>query len=193
MSTGFIFARLFHVFFEEPAYYLEDFSRVLDVWSGGFVWYGGVVFGTLSGVLLMRWRKEPIARWLDLFAPIGALGYALGRFACLFVGCCYGKTFVWNEHIIRHPTQLYSIVLELLALAYLLRVEKSGRLREGELILRWVIIHGINRLVIEQFRGDPRGPELLGLSIATWISSALILSAGAVTFLGYRPEKKRPA
>ncbi len=117
MICGFFGARLFHVFFEEFAYYQEDWRRVIDVWRGGFVWYGGAITGTFCGVLLLYFRKEPIARWLDLFAPIGAAGYAMGRLACLFVGCCYGTVFTFGEHLVRHPTQIYAIVLECVTLA----------------------------------------------------------------------------
>jgi len=189
MVCGFLFARLFHVFFEEPAYYAEDPMRVFDLWRGGFVWYGGALFGALGAVLFLKWKREPIGRWLDLFAPLAAGGYAMGRLACLCVGCCYGKTFAIGEHIIRHPTQLYSSLLEALTLVVLLWQEKHLKLREGELFVRWVLLHSINRLIVEQFRDDPRGPMLLGFSIATWISLALILAMGSVTFMGERKGK----
>jgi phosphatidylglycerol:prolipoprotein diacylglycerol transferase len=188
MIAGFIFARLFHVFFEEPAYYWESPMRVFDIWRGGFVWYGGAIGATLATIGFLRWKREPMGRWLDLFAPICAAGHAMGRVACLFVGCCYGKTFTWGDHVIRHPTQAYSIILETMILAYLVRTEKSKTLPEGGLFLRWIFLHSFARMVIEQFRDDPRGPMYGNLSISTWISLAIFVGTG-VTLLRSRLAK----
>src|SRR4051812_41562933 len=41
MISGFIGARVFHVVFEEPQYYLHSPMRVFAFLQGGFVWYGG--------------------------------------------------------------------------------------------------------------------------------------------------------
>lgn len=185
MITGFAGARLFHVFFEEPAYYAEDPSRVLEVWRGGFVWYGGAVIGALASLAFLKWKREPIARYLDLFAPVGALGYAIGRVACLFTGCCFGDVCVIagetpkENFAFRYPTQAFAIVFELIALVLLLRWEKTRRdskwfARQGQIFLAWVLLHGVGRLAMESLRGDPRGSFILGLSISTWISAGLI-------------------
>jgi phosphatidylglycerol---prolipoprotein diacylglyceryl transferase len=185
MTTGFVGSRLFHVFFEEPAYYFEDFSRVLEVWRGGFVWYGGAIIGALCSLAFLKWKREPIARYLDLFAPVGALGYAIGRVACLFTGCCFGNVCLikgenpYENFAFRFPTQLLAIVFEIIALLVLLRLEKTRSeskwfARQGQIFLAWLMLHGVGRILMESLRGDPRGEFIFGLSISTWISTALI-------------------
>jgi phosphatidylglycerol:prolipoprotein diacylglycerol transferase len=190
MITGFVGSRLFHVFFEEPAYYWARPSLVFDIWSGGFVWYGGALLGAVSAVLFLFWKREPIPRWLDLFAPVAALGYAVGRVACVLTGCCYGRVFTFGGEMYRHPTQTYAVVWELCVLVVLLAVEKRGKLRRpGQLFWLWLCLHALGRIVMESFRDDPRGPALAGLSISTWISIALLLGAFAVGF-GFRRRRK---
>jgi phosphatidylglycerol:prolipoprotein diacylglycerol transferase len=184
MISGFVGSRLFHVFFEEPAYYWEHPWRIFDIWSGGFVWYGGALLGAVCSVLFLRWKRESLGRWLDLFAPVGALGYAIGRMACVLTGCCYGRVFTWGGEMYRHPTQSYAVLWELGALATLLLIEKRGRLRRpGQLFWLWLSLHAVGRIAMESFRDDPRGPALAGLSISTWISVALLASALAVGFV----------
>jgi phosphatidylglycerol---prolipoprotein diacylglyceryl transferase len=190
MITGFVGSRLFHVFVEEPAYYMTNPLLVFDIWRGGFVWYGGALVAGACGVLFLRWKRESIAPWLDLFAPIGALGYAIGRFACFATGCCFGKTVSLPEALggwtIRYPTQAFAVLFEATLFIVLLKIENARRLRKvpswlnekGQLFFFWLTGHAIGRLIMESFRGDPRGPEPLGLSVATWISLALLLSAG---------------
>jgi phosphatidylglycerol:prolipoprotein diacylglycerol transferase len=179
MIFGFVGSRLFHVFFEEPAYYRAHPILVFDIWSGGFVWYGGAVLGTVASILFLRWKKEPIARWLDLFAPVCALGYSIGRMACVLTGCCYGRVFEMGGELYRHPTQSYAVIWGLGVLALLLFLEKRWVRRDGQLFLIWLALHACGRIFMEAFRDDPRGPALAGLSVSTWISiGLLVLSLG---------------
>lgn len=174
MIFGFLGARLFHVIFEEPKYYLESPFRIFEIWRGGFVWYGGVILGAFAGVATVRYKKLPLRTWLDFFAPIAALGYGLGRIACFLAGCCYGAVCVLSDGSkIRHPTQLYAVAWELAVVVALLRLENRS-LRPGSVFAAWVVLHSIGRVIMEHFRADPRGPEPLGLSLATWISGILI-------------------
>jgi phosphatidylglycerol:prolipoprotein diacylglycerol transferase len=203
MIFGMLGARLFHVAFEEPRYYLEEPMRVFQLWRGGFVWYGGALLGALASVLYVRHKKLPLGTWLDLFAPVAALGYALGRVACFLTGCCFGSVCVLGSGLrFRHPTQLYAILWELAALWLLLILERArGRVMpalkiplsiwqpfnrwlkpSGRLFALWLVLHGLGRILMEAFRADPRGPEPLGFSIATWISMLLILSTLALTW-----------
>jgi phosphatidylglycerol:prolipoprotein diacylglycerol transferase len=189
MITGFVGSRIFHVAFEEPRYYLENPIRVFQFWRGGFVWYGGAIVGSISALAFLFERKQPLLEWLDFFAPIGALGYALGRMACLFTGCCYGQIFTLPEFFghqtMRHPTQLYAVFTELISLAIVLHFEKKKNSpnpppwlkRSGRIFFLWLILHSIGRILMEAFRGDPRGPDLLTLSVSTWISFLLIVFA----------------
>ncbi|HEY2901609.1 MAG TPA: prolipoprotein diacylglyceryl transferase [Polyangia bacterium] len=69
-----------------------DCTRVLHVWEGGLVFYGGFLAAT--GLVLLFARREGWNFWTvgDVFAPGLALGHAFGRLGCFAAGCCFGKT-----------------------------------------------------------------------------------------------------
>ena len=75
------------------------FVVVLGHWDsffarGGFVFWGGLIGGTL-GVLLIAWRKHvPLWRVAEVGAPAVAAAYAVGRTGCWAVGDDYGHP--WN-------------------------------------------------------------------------------------------------
>jgi len=64
-------------------------GAILNITSGGLIYYGGVALGT-AAVLSYLWAKRyPIRRYLDLIAASLMVGLAFGRVGCLLNGCCY--------------------------------------------------------------------------------------------------------
>lgn len=183
MISGFIGGRLFHVFYESYPYYQEDYLRILYFWNGGFVFYGGALLATVCSIFYLIFiARVPFEDYLDLFAPVMSLSYMLGRIACLFAGCCYGKTCELPWAISgRHPTQAYTSLWELGVLCVLLGTEAIARpvrprwlQNPGSIFYLWMVLHGLGRLMMESFRDDFRGPSL-GLSISGWISVLIVV------------------
>lgn len=169
--------RLLHVLYEEPGYYLENPLAVLKIWQGGFVFYGGLFGALATAAFWSRRYTVPMMRWADFFAPVLALGYALGRLGCFFNGCCHGRVCELPWAVAgRHPTQLYATSMELLALFALLAFERRKDRGLGSVFFLWLVLHALNRLVMEHFRDDDRGPTPLGFSLGTWVSLLLLLS-----------------
>lgn len=189
MLGGFLGGRLLHVFFEVPQYYKEDWTRVLRVWEGGFVFFGGFAAALIGMLAYTVWKKISFLEWADFYAPVGALGYGLGRISCFLAGCCYGRscdlpwavTFSWDPHAVgRHPTQLYAVAWELLLFVALIILERKKIFQglSGMLFFFWLNFHGVGRLMMEFFRDDFRGDLIAGLTLSTWVS--LILIAGGI-------------
>lgn len=176
MALGFIGGRVAHVIFEDFAYYRTNPSAIFQFWNGGFVFYGGALLAGVGCFLLFKLRKESARDWLDLFAPVGAIGYASGRIACWLTGCCFGSVCDLSDRFsFQHPTQLYAAVWEVGVFALLLVAEKRNWIRErGGLFFTWVFFHAIGRIIMEAFRADDRGAAPLGISISTWVSLILI-------------------
>ncbi|MBU0639627.1 MAG: prolipoprotein diacylglyceryl transferase [Planctomycetes bacterium] len=64
---------------------------VINVSRGGLEYFGGLILATVC-VLFYLWRWGYSLRWyLDIIAPSGALGLALGRIGCFLNGCCWGQ------------------------------------------------------------------------------------------------------
>jgi phosphatidylglycerol:prolipoprotein diacylglycerol transferase len=70
---------------------LGDCTRVIQVWEGGLVFYGGFIGAGLLGYLFARRQGWSFWALGDLYAPSLAIGHAFGRLGCFTAGCCFGK------------------------------------------------------------------------------------------------------
>ena len=178
LVAGFLGARALHVVYEEPLLYRLHPAAVLEFWNGGFVFLGGVASAWIAAVVFCVFRKEAFWFWADIAAPAIALGYAIGRFGCFLNGCCYGGIceLPWSIYMhggFRHPTQLYASLWELALVVVLVLNERRFKV-PGRLFNTWLILHAVGRIIMENFREDPRGAALGGLSIGIWMSVTLI-------------------
>lgn len=200
MIAAMVGARLTFFAIELPAQLLSNPLAVLRIWEGGFVFFGGALASTSAGIVFLRIRRQPLRPWMDAIAPVGALGYGLGRIGCFLAGCCYGRScnLPWAAvfpagvdapaGVPIHPAQLYAVFWELFSGGVLLSIERFrvGKLQTGSLFYLWMILHGLGRLMMESFRADPRGPSILGLTISGWISLVLLLSGRILYSLNQR-------
>ncbi len=199
---GFLGARLLHVFYEAPAYYFKNPLSVFLFWEGGYVFFGGILGGLFGGLLWLKIKRKNPLPYLDLFAPILALGYAIGRLACFLQGCCYGQEthsilgvhfdslIHTGENSLRLPTQLFASMGELVLYLILIFIEKkqSPSLREGQLFTYWMVGHGINRMAMELFRNDPRGPLLFHMGLSFWLALGLFIAGLRFNLYWRRPS-----
>jgi len=90
--TSLFGARLFSWLF----YFPPDSNLWSALWdpAGGMVFYGGMIFGTLTLLVYARAAKLELSNLLDTFAPGLALGLAVGRVGCFMAGCCWGDLCV---------------------------------------------------------------------------------------------------
>ncbi|MHB8840162.1 MAG: prolipoprotein diacylglyceryl transferase, partial [Candidatus Aquicultor sp.] len=90
MIGGIIGARLVYVID-----YWRDFvgnpAQVFAIWTGGLIFYGGLIGGTLAVLAVIKLRKLSVGKVADMVAPAMAVGSAIGRLGCYANGCCYGK------------------------------------------------------------------------------------------------------
>ncbi len=64
--------------------------RLLAVWEGGLVFYGGFIGAALTAWWYMRRERMPFLAYADTLIPSVALGHFLGRLGCFSAGCCWG-------------------------------------------------------------------------------------------------------
>jgi phosphatidylglycerol:prolipoprotein diacylglycerol transferase len=173
-------------------YVIENWDKVSgdilgNIFSGsGLVWLGGVIGGAL-GVVLWAWRR----RWLglallDTAAIPLALGYAIGRIGCQLSGDGdYGKhtdlpwgmsypdgTVPTTDTV--HPTPVYETIA--MSLVALLLWRLRDRLRPGLVFALWLVLAGLERLLVEFIRRND--PVALGLTLPQLISVAMIAAGG---------------
>jgi phosphatidylglycerol---prolipoprotein diacylglyceryl transferase len=107
---------------EHVGEFRRQWTGVIAVWQGGLTLYGGVVAGTVAGLLAARRFGLPMWTLADALTPSFALGTAFGRVGCFLNGCCYGRptTMPWGVRFPPdsfaalefgdtpvHPSQLY--------------------------------------------------------------------------------------
>ncbi len=149
--------------------YQHNFIEIFKIWNGGLVFFGGFLASVVVAVAFCRMRGLEVWKTADVLAPGLALGHAVGRFGCLFAGCCYGKTcdlpiavtFTHPESLAPlytaiHPTQLYMVGTNLVLFFILLAIQKRKRFT-GMVFLSYVMLYSLFRAVVEFFRGDFRG------------------------------------
>jgi phosphatidylglycerol:prolipoprotein diacylglycerol transferase len=190
--------------------FTADPRELLTLARSGGVFYGGLIVAVAVALWYIRRVGLPLWTTCDVFAPGIALGHVVGRFGCLFAGCCYGKptTKAWGITftdpfaaanvgtplgVALHPTQLYEAGAEFLILMVLLLTERKGRPFAGRTFWLYMLLYAISRFIIEFYRGDDRGT--IGMfSTSQFIS--IILAPLAIVMLVYlsrvvTPEPKR--
>ncbi len=138
----------------------------------------------------------PLWTTCDLFAPGIALAQGVGRMGCLLAGCCYGRstdapwgiTFTSALATARsgtplgvdlHPTQVYESAAVLLIRGVLLAGERRWRAFPGRTFWTYLLLYGVARILLELYRGDPRGMVFDTLPTSQFVS-ALIVPASIV-------------
>lgn len=184
--------RLFHVFFEEWAYYSQHVNKIFAVWEGGYTFYGALLGAAGTMYLYCRLRKLSFLQYVDIAAEGVTFGLFMGRMGCFGAGCCWGKptTMPWgvifsnpesfaNVHDTPlHPTQLYESFGALCIFLYVFWLFKRRRY-EGQVFFHAVTLYAILRFVIEFFRGDDYRGFIFGglLSYSQFVSVVLLLFA----------------
>ncbi|MEW5913121.1 MAG: prolipoprotein diacylglyceryl transferase family protein, partial [Thermodesulfobacteriota bacterium] len=166
----------------------------------GLVFYGGLAAALGVGLwLFWRWRL-PGLTVMDCVAPALALGQAIGRLGCFAAGCCYGQAWPGGwcavtfsdprtlapPNLELHPTQLYTSAALFLITGLLLWLWRHRRFA-GQIFFAYGLLHGVARVIIEQFRDDWRGAPLGPLTATGWFALGLaVVSAGALIYLSRR-------
>jgi phosphatidylglycerol:prolipoprotein diacylglycerol transferase len=180
--------------------------ELLTLARSGGVFYGGLILAVAVALVYIRRIGLPLWTTCDVFAPGIALGHVVGRFGCLFAGCCYGKethvpwAITFHDPFAAanvgtpldrplHPTQLYEAGAELLILIVLLTTERKGRPFPGRTFWLYMLLYAVSRFIIEFYRGDERG--MVGMfSTSQFIS--LLLAPLAVVMLVYLSRVRAP-
>jgi len=69
---------------------LGRIPRVLAVWEGGLVFYGGFIGAALVAWLYLRRHRMGFLAHADTLIPSLAIGHFFGRLGCFSAGCCWG-------------------------------------------------------------------------------------------------------
>lgn len=181
--AGIVGARVFYVVQFWDDYFAEaPWYKVLAIYEGGLVFYGGFIAAFLTGAWYLWHNKLPVLDVLDTCTPFLPVGMAFGRLGCWLNGCCWGwrcsdylpdfvNRFPESAPAYQHqaalgyiaagadralavqPTQLFDA-----AHSFVLFLLLWWNLRQshpkGVVTFLMVAMYGTGRFVIEVLRGD---------------------------------------
>jgi len=195
-------ARLGHVFFYEPEWYLSHPVKILEVWEGGLASHGAGV-GNILSLLIFSWvRKKPFLWVIDRVVITVALAGFLIRMGNLMNSEIYGlpTTLPWgflflrsstpgDALVPRHPTQIYEGLSYLLIFLLLLWLyyKKNGKPAPGLLFgLFMILVFGL-RFVIEFIKEPQVGFERgLTLNMGQLLSIPFVICGIILVYLSGR-------
>jgi phosphatidylglycerol:prolipoprotein diacylglycerol transferase len=160
--------------------------------GGGFVFYGGLLFGLAFYFIYSLYLKKFNFKLSYLLLPGLAFGHAIGRVGCFLAGCCFGTTcsYPWATRMhdeFRHPVQLYEVLILLLLGIYILKLIKNKQ-SNYFIINTYLLVYSAARFFLEFFRGDlVRGVTDFSLSTSQLIS--ILIIAAVLVNLVYRRLK----
>lgn len=204
---GFIGARLYYVLFSaDRADYFADPLTILQVWNGGLGIYGGVIAAFLSGLLMCRLRKVPVAPMFDLAALGFLIGQSIGRWGNFFNQEAFGgnTTLPWGMtgNIIQagingngydtalpvHPTFLYESLWCVLGFVLLHILSKKAYKFKGQIFSLYVMWYGFGRFFIELTRTDSL---MMGNMKVSCFVAILAVIGGGILYLSFRNHAQR--
>jgi len=183
IPSGIVFARVVHLI-DRWEYYGQHLDQVIGG-SGLTIW--GAVLGASLGVwIYFKASRFPAAgRFFDLIAPGILIAQIIGRIGCTVNGCCYGNICDLPWGIIYthpqsygpigipvHPTQVYEIIYNLIALGILLSLRNKLK-PDGSLYLIYLSLYSVWRVGVGFLRDGV--PFLFGLHQAQVIAIIVLL------------------
>ena len=193
--------RLGYVLFYQPSRFLAHPLEILQVWSGGMSFHGGMLGVAAAILLFCRQQRIAILGFADRIAVAAPIGLFLGRLANFVNGELWGRPAPdWLPWAMifpnagpepRHPSQLYQALLEgvvLFGIMLLLARSQRLRARYGWLTGAFLCGYAVARSIGELFRQpDPfLGFLFAGATMGQLLSLPMFI-AGLVLMLRARP------
>jgi len=168
------------------AYYKENLIEILYIWMGGLRIYGAILGGGLGIIAYAAIKHLRPLQLLDFAAPGMAIGHAIGRWGNFINQELYGPPteLPWGLHIpvpnrippytdlarfpesIRfHPAFLYESLANLaLSLVLIwLSVSYPKKLKEGDVLVGYLIGYSIIRFFMDYMRTDGTSAQIIAL------------------------------
>ena len=182
--------RLGYVLFYQPAVFLADPMRILQVWTGGMSFHGGMLGMMIATVWFCRRNGIALLPFGDRLAVVVPLGLCFGRLANFVNGELWGREapdvpwamiFPNGGPIPRHPSQLYQAFLEgvvLFVLLFALSRREWVRAQAGMLTGVFLAGYGLARITGEFFREPDAflGFLFAGVTMGQLLSIPMVLA-----------------
>lgn len=186
---GVVGGKLLNVMIHWPKFLDGRLSFSELMFSGG-TWLGGLIAGIAWGVAVAIYYKVDYGLWANMWFVGIPLAHGIGRLACLFAGCCFGKECSWpwgitytSEiahqrmgtplHVPLHPTPIYESGLQMVNFAICFWMFKRNA-PGWSVMAAFFGLYGTERFFIEFFRADAMRGQFGIFSTSQWISLGMV-------------------
>jgi phosphatidylglycerol:prolipoprotein diacylglycerol transferase len=212
--AGIIGARLFHILEHMDSFVAAPWAMIFS--RSGLSVFGGLILGTIAGLIFIRRWHIPGRVMLDAVAPAMMLGYAIGRIGCQISGdgdwgtmsnmalkpdwlptWFWAQTYqnnIFGEIIAApgvYPTSVYESVMAFACFGVLWALRKH-RFLTGWLFSVYLLMAGLERFAIEQLRVNPKF-GIAGFQLTQAEMIAIVLIVLGFTFMGVLGRRGRAA
>ncbi|MCQ2363586.1 MAG: prolipoprotein diacylglyceryl transferase [Acidaminococcaceae bacterium] len=195
-AAGIIGGRLWDVFFFDWGYYSHHLTEIFNVWQGGMAIQGGILFGTIAGVIYCKKHHIDCLEFGDIVCPSMIFGQAVGRMANLLNGDAFGAPtggsfgILYPAGTLAHsaygtaplwPAEIWEGQIDILIFAILL-IYRSTEPAKGRVLFLYPMLYSTARFFLEYLRGDYAASTFMGLKSAQ-CSSVLIFLIALTCFI----------
>ena len=216
IPSGVVGARLYYVIFEWASY-ASNPIRALYIWEGGLAIYGAVIGGLIGMFIYSRVKKIRFLKLADCIAPGLVLAQAIGRWGNFFNQEAFGlpinngelmwfpfAVYIESYHTFNgqpcsNPyhmaTFFYESVWCLIVFIILWSCRRKFK-HNGDAILSYAALYGLERMFVERLRGDslyiikPGGAIAAGIRVSEMLSFILVVAIAAFFLIRHFKEKK---
>ncbi|MBU1225887.1 MAG: prolipoprotein diacylglyceryl transferase [Actinobacteria bacterium] len=189
---GFLGARLAYVSTHTEKFSEDGWLFPIKIWEGGIALFGGITFGILAVLWVIRRAGGSFPMFLDAVAVGLPAAQAIGRWGNYFNQELFGTptNLPWGLEIAPrfrpaaypdaatfHPTFLYESLWNVGVVLFLLWVERRLKMRRGRLFTIYMMAYGIMRFLLELMRTDTTF-RFLGLSRNGWVALGVTIAGG---------------
>ncbi|RME83454.1 MAG: prolipoprotein diacylglyceryl transferase, partial [Zetaproteobacteria bacterium] len=165
---------------------------------GGMSFHGGLVGALVAGFYYCRKHGLPFLALADRFFIVAPIGLGLGRIGNFINGELWGRpapawlpwamVYPHVDPIPRHPSQIYEMLLEGVALFGIMWGTRKRPWPEGARIGVFLVGYAVMRIIAEQFREpDPQLGFLFDhITMGMLLSSVMLLAGGAWLWIVWR-------
>jgi prolipoprotein diacylglyceryl transferase len=194
VAAGVIGARAYHVLTSWSEVPDPKWRGILEIWNGGLGVWGGILVGTIVGVIIVRRSGASGTLMMDAAAPGLLLAQGIGRIGNWFNQELFGKPtdLPWGLEIDAahrpadyiadptfHPTFLYELVWDVAGVLLLIWVGRRWVIRPPALFALYVAYYTFGRFFEELLRVD-HAHEIGPLRLNAWVS--ILLFVGSTAF-----------
>ncbi len=187
--AGVIGGRLYFIatsWSEVPPHWWGPFA----IWKGGLGIWGGIAFGTLAGIWVLRRRGANVTLFLDAAAPGLLVAQAIGRVGNYFNQELFGgpsklpwaleispahRPAAYVQYATFQPTFLYELIWNLLLAGALVWLGRRRSIKPPGLFALYVAGYSFARIGEELLRVDP-AHHIFGLRLNFYVASVICLA-----------------